>query len=102
MKAVGIDIGTTSICLVLYDQESGRIQESVSAPNRFLKGTFRQDADWIVSVAREKLDWLLEQDAGIGVIGISAQMHGIVYVDREGMAVSPYYTWKETCGKKFF
>ena len=62
MKAVGIDIGTTSICLVLYDQESGRIQESVSAPNRFLKGTFRQDADWIVSVAREKLDWLLEQN----------------------------------------
>ncbi len=102
MKAIGIDIGTTSICLVLYDQESGRIQESVSVPNRFLEGVFRQDADWIVSVVKEKLDWFLERNTDIDVIGVSAQMHGILYVDQEGMAVSPYYTWKETCGKKLF
>ncbi|MCI9073265.1 MAG: hypothetical protein HFH80_10795 [Lachnospiraceae bacterium] len=102
MKAIGIDIGTTSICLVLYDQESGRIRESVSAPNHFLEGGFRQDADRIVSVVKEKLDWILEQNIGIGVIGVSAQMHGILYVDREGRAVSPYYTWKEACGRELF
>lgn len=100
MKAIGIDIGTTSICLVLYDQEGGRIQESVSAPNCFLEGGFRQDADRIVSVVREKLDWLLAQDAGVDAIGVSAQMHGILYADQKGRAVSPYYTWKETCGRK--
>lgn len=102
MKAIGIDIGTTSICLVLYDHENGRIVESTSAPNHFLEGGFRQDADRIVSVVREKLDRILEQHTDIGVIGVSAQMHGILYVDREGRAVSPYYTWKETCGGELF
>lgn len=102
MKSIGIDIGTTSICLVLYDQESGRIQESGSIPNRFLEGSFRQDADWIVSAVKERLDWFLEQNTGIDAIGVSAQMHGILYVDQEGRAVSPYYTWKETCGKEPF
>ena len=84
MKAIGIDIGTTSICLVLYDPENGRIEESAGAPNEFLEGGFRQDADRIVSVIKEKLDWLLDRNADVGVIGVSAQMHGILYVDREG------------------
>ena len=102
MKAIGIDIGTTSICLVLYDPENGRIEESAGAPNEFLEGGFRQDADRIVSVIKEKLDWLLDRNADVGVIGVSAQMHGILYVDREGGALSPYYTWKETCRETLF
>lgn len=102
MKAIGIDIGTTSICLVLYDPENGRIEESAGAPNEFLEGGFRQDADRIVSVIKEKLDWLLDRNADVGVIGVSAQMHGILYVNREGWALSPYYTWKETCRETLF
>ena len=33
MNSIGIDIGTTSICLVVYDGESGRIKDSKSAQN---------------------------------------------------------------------
>lgn len=102
MKAIGIDIGTTSICLVLYEKEENRILESVSAPNRFLEGSFRQDADAIVTAVKEKLEWLLDKHNDVDVIGVSTQMHGIVYTDTEGKAVSPFYTWKEECGKELF
>lgn len=33
-------------------------------------------------------------------IGISSQMHGIVYVNGKGEAVSPFYTWKEESGNQ--
>ncbi|MBQ8995737.1 MAG: hypothetical protein IJ091_07965, partial [Oscillospiraceae bacterium] len=32
----------------------------------------------------------------IGSIGLTGQMHGILYVDAEGLAVSPLYTWQDT------
>lgn len=102
MKAIGIDIGTTSICLVLYEQENSRILESMGIPNKFKEGSFRQDADAIVAAVKEKLEWLLANHKDVDVIGVSTQMHGIVYVDSEGKAVSPFYTWKEECGKELF
>lgn len=38
----------------------------------------------------------------LSVIGISSQMHGILYVDKEGHGVSPYYTWKTESGNDTF
>lgn len=32
---------------------------------------------------------------GVGAIGFSGQMHGIVYTDENGKAVSPLYTWQD-------
>ena len=34
----------------------------------------------------------------IAVIGITGQMHGIVYTDCNGMAISPLYTWQDGRG----
>ncbi|MFR1374753.1 MAG: FGGY family carbohydrate kinase [Eisenbergiella massiliensis] len=36
----------------------------------------------------------------VSAVGISSQMHGILYVDGEGRAVSPFYTWKDEKGKQ--
>ena len=33
-------------------------------------------------------------------IGISSQMHGILYVDADGCAVSSFYTWKDEKGRE--
>ena len=51
------------------------------------------------------LDNFLQSDDSTdrpSAIGISSQMHGILYVDRAGRAVSPYYTWKEESGNENF
>ena len=102
MKAIGIDIGTTSICLVLYEQKNNEILECISIDNHFLNDTFRQDADAIVKAVTEQLDILEKKYIEIDTIGISTQMHGILYIDSQGNAVSPFYTWKEECGNHLY
>lgn len=99
MYTLGIDIGTTSICIVLYDVKNRTIAFSRNVSNRFLaQGSFWQDADEIVS----KVSRLLEEmeELPFEAIGISSQMHGIVYVNGKGEAVSPFYTWKEESGNQ--
>lgn len=115
MFFIGLDIGTTSICGVLYDALHDKVVRELHGENRFLEGAgFRQDPEEIVAAARRILEGLLadvclqgaesrpgggEQSVRrIGGIGISAQMHGILYVNQEGNAVSPYYTWKNEWG----
>lgn len=98
MKAIGIDIGTTSICLVVYEEESQRVVDGSSRKNVFLPGSFCQDPDWIVSQVTEMLTELVEKNGPVCAIGVSTQMHGILYVDEQGKAVTPYYTWKDESG----
>lgn len=103
MQSIGIDIGTTTISLVILDRESGAVLESRTIANGTDIDTGRewesvQDADRIVHKARVELDALLDTHDDIGSIGLTGQMHGIVYVNGEGMAVSPLYTWKDGRG----
>lgn len=102
MKTIGIDIGTTSICLALYDTERKEITESLSEANEFLPESFRQDPERIVGVIQKMLDELLDAHGDVAGIGISTQMHGILYVDEGGRAVSDLYTWKDTGGNEGF
>ncbi len=119
MFFIGLDIGTTSICGVLYDTLHDKVVRELHGENHFLEGAgFRQDPEEIVVTARRILEDLLEDVClqgeesrlgggeqsvrRIGGIGISAQMHGILYVNQEGNAVSPYYTWKNEWGGERF
>lgn len=102
MKAIGIDIGTTSICLACYDGQQEQIIDQVSAGNSFIQGTYLQDAQHIVDVVEVLLEAMLKRIGLVDAIGISSQMHGILYVDQNGNAVSPYYTWKTELGKEAY
>lgn len=101
MKAIGIDIGTTSVCGVVIDTASGAVVQSCTKNSEaFLPGCAPwekiQSVDTILTVAMSILEDLIADD--VAVIGVTGQMHGIVYVDGEGMAVSPLYTWQDERG----
>lgn len=41
---------------------------------------------------------LLQEFPDIGCVGLTGQMHGIVYVDAAGQLLSPLYTWQDETG----
>lgn len=101
MKTIGIDIGTTCICAVCYEQKD-KVVDVINVQNEFMDDSFCQDADEIVSKIRELLKKIINNQKDISAIGISTQMHGILYINQFGKALSPYYTWKETIGNSLF
>lgn len=44
------------------------------------------------------LDTIIEEFPEIGVIGLTGQMHGIVYLNQKGECVSLLYTWQDGRG----
>ena len=58
-----------------------------------------QDAEKIVKKSRQMLDDFLDEYPEVEKIGLTGQMHGIVYIDKEGTCVSPLYTWQDARGR---
>lgn len=48
--------------------------------------------------AKALLDELLDCSQGIDSIGLTGQMHGILYLDHKGRCISPLYTWQDGRG----
>ena len=98
MKIIGIDIGTTSICGVLINTDSGEILKSFTLPNNsFINSKYDfekiQDPEIIMQNVYDLLSEFKDDD--YSAIGFSGQMHGIVYSDENGKAVSPLYIWQD-------
>lgn len=103
MKVLGIDIGTTSICAIVLQGANGEVLETVSINNdaalkNLEKWEALQDADLIWQSVERLIDELTKKHPDIGGIGLTGQMHGIVYTDSNGQAVSPLYTWQDGRG----
>ena len=84
MKAIGIDIGTTSVCGIVLDVQSGEVLKSITKnSDSFIHSSDSweriQSVDKIVKVAIDILDSFIDDD--VVVIGVTGQMHGIVYFD---------------------
>lgn len=107
MKLIGLDIGTTSIAGVLIDGERGEIIESIVRENESFLNTGKdwervQEPAIILATVRDILNQLIRTGVDIHGLGITGQMHGIVYVDRAGSPVSPLYTWQDQRGNLFY
>ena len=103
MRSIGLDIGTTTICAVVLDGETGLILETVTRQNdSFIKSPNVweriQDSSLIMEQVTAIISDLAGKYAPIASIGLAGQMHGIVYIDGEGAAVSPLYTWQDGRG----
>lgn len=103
MNVIGIDLGTTTISIVVMDRDTGGQLHSVNIPNPGGSAGAHtwerlQDAAAIIEVVLELTDVLTSRYAPVAAIGITGQMHGIVYLDADGRAVSPLYTWQDRRG----
>lgn len=105
MKSIGIDIGTTSICGISADCQSGEILKSVTLPNDSFIETDKsferiQDSDKILKKVFSLVEELTDEDTVS--IGFSNQMHGILYADKDGNALSPLYIWQDARGNEVY
>jgi sedoheptulokinase len=103
MRCVGLDLGTTKISGVAIDTDPppGRLLGAVSREHRAGLPGGRpwedlQDAERILAAAREALAELCSPEGGAGQpdgLCVTGQMHGVLYADADGQAVSPLMTW---------
>lgn len=107
MKAIGIDIGTTTISMAVVEKDmdtgSKKLLDSRTILNESHIKTereweFLQEPEWITGKIQEALNELLTVYPDTERIGLTGQMHGILYVNKEGKAVSPLYTWQDKRG----
>lgn len=105
MKTLGLDIGTTSISAVVADGR--QVLDSITLKNdAFLPSPCEweriQDPAHIRRTALEAVEKLTARYPDIAAIGVTGQMHGIVYLDHEGNPVSPLYTWQDGRGNLLY
>lgn len=103
MKIIGIDIGTTSLSFAVTDRDTLSVIRNYTIANDSFIQTGNpweriQDTEVILSRIRPVLNEILDTYSDIAAIGITSQMHGIVYTDSCGHAVSPLYTWQDGRG----
>lgn len=103
MKSVGIDVGTTTISAVVMDTGDLAVVQKRTIKHKGFLPAGRpweriQDVQDMITQARAVLEETLSVFDDISAIGLTGQMHGIVYVDPQGRAIGPLYTWQDGCG----
>ena len=105
MKTIGIDIGTTTLSFIVMETDTHRILSSRTVSNgSFIKVSNEweriQDPKVIIRKTMDILDDIIGNYPDFGAIGLTGQMHGILYLDRYGHFLSPLYTWEDGSGNQ--
>ncbi len=100
--SAAVDVGTTTISAVVLDVGEGRQLEAFNLANdsTIVQSSQRheQDPARIAEIAGSLVSSMLEKHPDISALGFTGQMHGILYVDADGNAVSPLFTWQDGRG----
>ena len=101
MKVLGLDIGTSTISAVVYHVNQGVLTAKTVKNDSFMPGESWekiQDPTIIYEIAMASVHEMLTLHPDIQTIGVTGQMHGIVYLDAAGDPVSPLYIWQDDRG----
>lgn len=101
MKTVaGIDLGTQSMKVVIYDYENRKIVEKASCPLELISendGTREQKTEWYDDALKTCFSKLsAENKATIEALGVSGQQHGFVPLSKDGNALYNIKLWNDT------
>ena len=96
---LGIDTGTTSISIVAVNEAHELLTSRTVNHNAFIQGDFPesrvQNPERILEIVTSNLELIFSKYGSPSAIGFTGQMHGILYVNAKGNAVSPLYTWQD-------
>jgi len=97
---LGIDIGTSKAAAVLVD-EAGQAVAIQSAGYKAAAAGYgvagEQDAEVLIETALELVRQLPQElRKHVGRVGVTNQMHGIVWADEQARAVSPLINWQDS------
>lgn len=103
MHVMGIDMGTTTVSLVLIDIKSGEMLHSNTVEHHAfiqedIPGAKIQDVNLLWNLTKDLVISACQKYGKPESIGLTGQMHGMLYVDKNGDAVSPLYTWQDARG----
>ncbi len=105
MKILGIDIGTTTITTLVLDTETKSVLNSCTLPNdSFIDGkSFEklQDPTKILATVKTAIKSVCENET-IDAVGVTGQMHGILYLDKDNEPCSPLMIWQDERGNELF
>lgn len=97
---VGIDIGTSSAKLTLIDEEGAIIKEStreyeILEPH---PGWKEIDPETWMQAVDEAMEELLREENSVAVkaIGVTGQMHTVVFIGKDGKSIRPALMWNDT------
>ena len=101
--SIGLDIGTTTISAIAIDTENGKVVRSDTVANDSFLSTEKsyekiQDPSVILEKTLGLLSAYTDAFEEIDAIGITGQMHGILYLDADGKVLSPLYIWQDGRG----
>lgn len=101
--SLGIDIGTTTLSMTVVDVENRcQLKAYTYANDSNLtateEGFKEQNPEWILAKVEAFLNEVMREFPNIQAIGFTGQMHGMLYVDENGNAVSPLVTWQDGRG----
>lgn len=100
MLTLGLDIGTTSISAVVCEDNSVIASKTIDNQSNLQGKEWEslQDAEKILALSCGLLASLYAEFPAISGIGVTGQMHGILYLDAEGDPLSPLINWKDGRG----
>ncbi len=105
MNILGIDIGTTTVtALVLNTEKSGVLKSCTLKNDSFITGRdFEklQDPNLIIETVKSAVKTVTESLI-IDAIGITGQMHGILYLDESYKPCSPLMIWQDERGNEIY
>src|SRR6187431_152799 len=96
----GIDAGTQSVKVVVYDPASRQLVDAASAPLELIHGgdgsREQHPSDWVhaMHACFDRFDAGLR--SRIGALAVSGQQHGFVPLDAEGRVLAPAKLWCDT------
>ena len=105
MNILGIDIGTTTVTALVLDSEKSEVLKACTLKNdSFIEGkAFEklQNPNLIIEIVKDAVKNVTESH-NIDAIGITGQMHGIVYLDKDNKPCSPLMIWQDERGNETY